>query len=227
VSAHDAYRRGEAQAGSLPDSLRREERVEDPAEDIGGDPAAGIRHGYLIAASRGDPRARMTFGHPDPDSAALRHRIARVHQQVQQDLLKGREISRHSPFGTRFGVRHKFDLRRKARAGEGDRFRDELSQRDEFVVFHGRPAVIQEAPHKLRAPFARRLRIVEQRDRVAVVRQSFAREIDVPEDGRQQVVEGLLPNSPKELLSYMIDIDLFVRRRRDDGAAPVRPKAVL
>ena len=40
-------------------------------------------------------------------------------------------------------------------------------------------------------------------------------------------VAGLLPNSREDLLTCMIDIALLVRRRRDDGAAPVRPEAVL
>ena len=80
MALDDAVRNRQAQPRALPDRLRREERIEDPADDVGRHARARIadRDRHLLAIAR---RA-------DRDHAALGNRLRRVHQQVHEDLVQ-------------------------------------------------------------------------------------------------------------------------------------------
>src|SRR5207237_10451815 len=70
VVSHDALRDGETETGALPRRLGREERIEDPAEDLLGDarPLVLELHLHLVA-----DRAR-----PDEEPAASLHPLQAV-----------------------------------------------------------------------------------------------------------------------------------------------------
>ena len=81
VLLHDAVGDRQAEAGALADLLRREERIVDPRELFGRNPGAGVGD----FDRRADRALRLR---DDREPAALRHRVARVQEQVQEHLLE-------------------------------------------------------------------------------------------------------------------------------------------
>src|SRR3989338_6888622 len=82
VWLEDGVGRPQAEAGAFAGELRRDERSEDPREDIRADARPGVEH----------REARLTAILTEPDreealTGGRGHRFARVLNQVEQDLL--------------------------------------------------------------------------------------------------------------------------------------------
>ena len=95
----DAVDGGEAEAGALADLLRREERLEEVRPHVRRHAVAGIADAQQHVRSRraGDVRREVVaLGGDvrglDDEPAAVRHRVAGVHGEVQQDLFDLRAI---------------------------------------------------------------------------------------------------------------------------------------
>src|SRR5471030_235526 len=80
VLTHDAVGNREAEAGAAADGFRREERVVDARDLLGGDARPGVRD------FRDDAIAFDARGDRQP--AAARHRVARVEEEIEEDLLE-------------------------------------------------------------------------------------------------------------------------------------------
>src|SRR5438093_4396818 len=88
VALHDALRYPEPEAGPFP-WLRREERLEDLGEQVVRDALAGVLHLDLDGVAPEDLRFGARAGlRRDRDGPALRHRVRRVEQEVEEDLLE-------------------------------------------------------------------------------------------------------------------------------------------
>jgi hypothetical protein len=93
---HDAVHGGEAEAGTAPRVLGREERLEDALADRLRDPVPAVAHReHRVLAGRERVAVHARFGGLErPQSnlqrAALGHRVARVRHEVQRDLLEAR-----------------------------------------------------------------------------------------------------------------------------------------
>ena len=71
---------GQAEARSALAALGRDQRIEDPADDVGGDALAVVAHP--------DHHALALFRDRDPDVPAFGHGVAGVEQDVGQNLLQ-------------------------------------------------------------------------------------------------------------------------------------------
>src|SRR5205085_8718079 len=89
VLLEDAVGDREPEAGPGPDLLRGEERVENPLLNVTRDPRAAV--------GEGDPDPLLVTARRDPDRLALRigERVARVRQQVDEDLLELDRVGEH------------------------------------------------------------------------------------------------------------------------------------
>ncbi len=99
VPFHDAEHRREAEPGPLIEALGREERVEDPAQVLGGDTGAGVAHLEHRVPSQlgaGVQERRLLVeldeAHHELERPPVRHGVARVHAQVHQHLVELRRI---------------------------------------------------------------------------------------------------------------------------------------
>jgi len=85
----------EAEPGSLPDGLRRVERLEDPRLDLTTHPGAGIGHrehdvraGRHVDVARRVVDVQFDVGRFDRQAPALGHCVAGIHHQVDDHLLE-------------------------------------------------------------------------------------------------------------------------------------------
>ena len=98
VVAHDAVGDAESQSGALAHAARREERVEDAGQIVGGDTGSAVddrqRHGVGLGRHCGGERDRR--------GVAAGDRVLRIDHQIEQGLLQmrgigpdGRQVGRH------------------------------------------------------------------------------------------------------------------------------------
>ena len=99
VLLDDAIDGREAEAGSLAEFLRRKKRLEDALQIFRRNAFAGVR----VAEADEFPRrgldgfadvggVHVARGNADGQPSAARHRIARIHREVQQNLLDHRRV---------------------------------------------------------------------------------------------------------------------------------------
>jgi len=108
VLLDDAVNGGEPQPRSFSDLLGREERFENMGKVSGGDAGACVAHHEADVGAGGRIRMGETVRPVDHDVggferelSARRHRVARVHRQIDQNLFDLRRIDFHRP-ETRF-----------------------------------------------------------------------------------------------------------------------------
>src|SRR5450759_141372 len=100
---HDAEDRREPEAGSLAHSLRREEGFEEMGLDLRGDADARVRDRDCDLRTQLPPRSflevdglfRVDISRADREPASARHRVARVHGEVHDDLLELARVNLH------------------------------------------------------------------------------------------------------------------------------------
>ena len=108
----------EPEPGPLADALGREEGFENVGLDLGTHADPGVAYAQHRVGPRARARMRahedgveLDVGGLDGQAPALRHRVACVHRQVQDDLLDLRGIGLHA---TQRGVEHRDQLDRLA-----------------------------------------------------------------------------------------------------------------
>jgi len=102
VLLHQPIHGGQAQAGALPRRLGGEERLEHVRARllVHADPGVAHREADVLARSARPPRLALILGqvHPaglDAQHAAIRHRVAGIGDEVEEDLLRGMHIGAH------------------------------------------------------------------------------------------------------------------------------------
>src|SRR5918993_3937952 len=96
VLLHDAVGDGEAEAGAAPDALGREERVVEAGDVLGRDADAGVDD---LDGDGAVGAAAALGGRAERDATARGDGVARVQQQVREDLL---ELARVAEDGRQF-----------------------------------------------------------------------------------------------------------------------------
>jgi hypothetical protein len=192
---HDAVDGREAEAGAVSRPLGREERLEDPLLDVAAhadarvpdgerDVAPGLELGPVPHAAAAD----LGVGRGDREDTPGRHRIARVHGEVHQDLL---ELA---------GVRPGVAQARRQRRPELDVLADDAA---EHPVYSGHDSVEVDDPRLQQLPPAEREQLMGQLRRAAprlpdlldvfpahVVRRELVQHhLAVAQDRAEQVVE--------------------------------------
>ena len=131
----------QAEARALAERLRREERVEDPlntsrcvhadarVSDL--EHSIGTRRDFPARVGLVEPLAAG----PDRQLAALRHRVAGVHGQVQDDLLELAAVAEYRLRRAR-GVRHNLDVLRDDPSQHRQQVGHEARQADDHRLEH-------------------------------------------------------------------------------------------
>src|SRR3990170_3205889 len=181
VHLGDAEGDGKAEARAAAAALGREEGLEDAREHLLRDPGPGVGHGHL------DPVGVRLGG--DHDRAAVRYRLLRVRDEVEQDLLqlaRARDDERRH----RAVAFDDLDLLRRARApDELDGLGHDLFERDDAVLIGALAGEIEQGANDLLDLEARLLDKLEPVVRLRAGLRLLEQELDEPEDGEERVVD--------------------------------------
>ena len=183
------------QPGPLPRRLRSEERLKRPRLHLVRHPRARVAHGqqYVLARRGVGVRPPVPLPHPeharlDGQRPAAGHRVLRVDRQVQNHLLHLCRIGPHPGRGAG-QVGDEGDVLPEEVAEEPGRPRHRLVEVENFWLGSGLAAEGQKLRRQPRGPLARGRHLVYE---VAVrtrVREFVEKDLGVPVDDRQQVVE--------------------------------------
>ena len=184
----------EAEAGATALGLRREERLEDALARLRVHPGPGVRdrEDHVLSRREADERRlllrQLGVARLDPEAPAHGHRVARVQRQVQQDLLDLAGVRPHRP-------------ERRARTDvELDVLGDHPLQHRRDAVHDGvqvervraaarRAAEREQLVGERRGTLGGLDHLLDAGARGMVSRQQLLRELAVPGDHAQQVVE--------------------------------------
>src|SRR3989454_211832 len=177
---------GQAQARAFPDLLGGEERIEDPPLQPGRNPVAGV--GERDLHRRGADRARNA----NRLARRVGHRVARIRQQVDEDLLELDGIAYdHGLLRTKL----ERDLDRaqaELLLHEGKRSLDHVPQGDRFAADGGRPPERAQVRDDLRG-LADLLRgLTQLADDLLLVRPAELDEVDRVAHEQADVVQGIV-----------------------------------
>ena len=180
----------QAEAGALAERLGGEERLDRPLQYLRRHAVAGIDHRqFQVAAGlqRGIA-ARLIFGDPDIDRAAVRHRVARVDREIEDRELElvGIDARRRQPFRQ---IEPQRDARPQRPLQQIDHALDQGAQIDRHRAQILLPRERQQPLRQRRAALGALQRAVDQPVQPRIVGDALAQQIEIAHHRHQQIVE--------------------------------------
>src|SRR5205823_2431300 len=104
MAFYQPHHHREPETGALPRFFRGEKRIENPIDNCARDAGAGVGYHERDISARlrirmwwRGARCKLGVARGNFEDAALRHRIARIDAEVEQYLVKLRNIAAHRP----------------------------------------------------------------------------------------------------------------------------------
>ncbi len=175
--------RGQPEPCSFPKLLRREEGFEQAPFDLIAHPRPGIRHAKVHEIP-----VRLHILRLDDDLASVRHRVARIHQQVHQNLVQLAGIGHHVS-QRRAEPGHQLDVFAEQRPEHLLRLSHHLVQIQNLGLRQLLPAEGEEVPRQLGSPFARRANLHQVGVILVIIRPLHQQQVAIAVDHGKQVIE--------------------------------------
>ncbi len=191
-----AVHRGQPEAGPLPRGLGGEEGLEHVRARLLVHSDAGVTHreADVLARPHRSPCLPLILGQVhapglDPQHAAVRHRVAGIGHEVEEDLLRGVDIGAH--VGQVLLARgDDLDIGRQDAAQEPGQIADEPAEVDRLELEAGATGEAEQLLHHHAAAQRRRHHVPQVRVGIRVARGEGLRDqLGVREDDSKQIVE--------------------------------------
>src|SRR5207247_1886122 len=196
VLLHHAVHGGQPEAGTLPGGLRGEEGLEHVRARllVHADPGVTHREADVLARPHRPPCLALIFGQVhapglDPQHAAVRHRIAGIGDEVEEDLLRGVHIGAH--VGEVVLARgDDLDVGRQDTAQEPGQIADQAAEVDRLELEAGAAGEPEQLLHHHAAPQSRRHHVPQVGLGIRLAgRKRLRDQLGVREDDGEQIVE--------------------------------------
>ena len=234
---HDAVHGCEPESGAVTDGLRREERIEDAPLRLGIHSHSGVPDDdgrEPIRRRRGARRGRSRGGGEDGrlerERTAVRHRIARIDDEIQNDLLQLSAVGEHHA-GRGVAAIHEGDLGSNQPAQHRFGAAHDVVDLDRHRLQHLTPAEGEELAGERGPPVRGTPDLADVAREVGVVVRLREDQLAVADDDGEQIVEVVrhpAGEPPDGLHALRLPQFLFqayargdVARHGERGAAPL------